>query len=140
VVVHASPLPVTEPFLVGDGAERGDAVFSNPHFGGFRWDDLENEESAQILWKIADDAKRRHSRTGNLSLCDASSEPASGLLCEDSQSSIWRMNVKVSLSSDLPPDFPVHSLTFVMVKVPSTTFVAKSLYRLFKQVVFVVSY
>ena len=98
----------TESFLVDDADESGD---TSPHFRGIRWDDLENEESAQMLWKIADDVKRRHSMTGNLSPRTASSIPASGRLCASEGPSIWRMNVKVS--SDLLLDFPAHSFTLI---------------------------
>ena len=106
MVVHTSLL--TESFLVDDADGSGDTAFSS-HFTEIRWDDLENEESAQMLWKIADDVKRRPSGTGNLSLRNASSVPASERVCEDSSTSIWRINVQVS--SDLLLDFLVHSRT-----------------------------
>jgi hypothetical protein len=109
VVVRTSLF--TESFLVGDADESGDAVSLSPHFRVIRWDDLENEQSAQMLWKIADDAKRRYGRSGILSLRTASSVPASssGRLCEDPL--IWRIKVKVS--SKLLPNFLVHSRTSI---------------------------
>ena len=102
--MHTSLL--TESFLVDDADGSGD---TSSHFTGIRWDDLENEESAQILWKIADDVKRRHSEAGNLSLRNASSVPASERVCEDPSTSIWRINVQVS--SDPLLDSLPHSRT-----------------------------
>ena len=107
MVVHT--LLLTESFLVDDADESGDTVSLSPHLRRVRWDDLENEESAQMLWEIADDVKRRHSRTGNLSLRNEDSVPASGRVCEDPSTSIWCINVQVS--SDLLLYFPVHSRT-----------------------------
>ena len=88
-----------------DGADEGAALSPHP---SLRWDDLENEESAQILWKIADDIQRRHCKTGCPSFRIAAFSGTDSH-CDDSI--IWRMEVKVSSNPIL--GFWVHNYTMI---------------------------